>query len=179
METLVVNLYAGPGAGKSTGAAYIFSKLKMLGITSELVTEYAKDKVWQGDKTTLQCQIYMSGKQAFRMMRVYGKVEVIVTDSPLPMGAIYTDEKPIQDVCIYEGAKYKNQLNFFIERGKDYDPKGRNQTLDEAKVIDERIKKLLVDNNIEYTKVCGALCGYDWIVDKVSKIVKPSLRINV
>ena len=29
-NTLIVNLYAGPGAGKSTGAAYIFfAKLKM------------------------------------------------------------------------------------------------------------------------------------------------------
>ena len=28
-NTLLVNLYAGPGAGKSTGAAYIFAKLKM------------------------------------------------------------------------------------------------------------------------------------------------------
>lgn len=27
-NTLIVNLYAGPGAGKSTGAAYIFAKLK-------------------------------------------------------------------------------------------------------------------------------------------------------
>lgn len=36
-KTLVVNLFAGPGAGKSTGAAYIFSKLKMLGYDCEYV----------------------------------------------------------------------------------------------------------------------------------------------
>ena len=28
-KTIVVNLFAGPGSGKSTGAAYIFSKLKI------------------------------------------------------------------------------------------------------------------------------------------------------
>jgi hypothetical protein len=28
-NTLIVNLYGGPGTGKSSGAAYIFSKLKM------------------------------------------------------------------------------------------------------------------------------------------------------
>ena len=33
-STLLVNLYAGPGAGKSTGAAYIFAKLKMAGVES-------------------------------------------------------------------------------------------------------------------------------------------------
>lgn len=43
---LVINLFGVPGAGKSTGAAYIFARLKMLGINTELVTEFAKDKVW-------------------------------------------------------------------------------------------------------------------------------------
>ena len=38
-NTLLVNLYAGPGAGKSTGAAYIFAKLKMAGIDCEYVSE--------------------------------------------------------------------------------------------------------------------------------------------
>ena len=38
-NTLLVNLYAGPGAGKSTGAAYIFAKLKMAGVDCEYVSE--------------------------------------------------------------------------------------------------------------------------------------------
>lgn len=44
MPTLVVNLFGGPGSGKSTGAAYVFARLKMLGYNAELVTEFAKDK---------------------------------------------------------------------------------------------------------------------------------------
>lgn len=44
---IVVNLFGVPSAGKSSGAAYIFSKLKMEGINAELVTEFAKDKVWE------------------------------------------------------------------------------------------------------------------------------------
>ena len=44
---MVVNLFGVPGAGKSTGAAYIFSRLKMEGVNCELVTEFAKDKVWE------------------------------------------------------------------------------------------------------------------------------------
>lgn len=44
-NTIIVNLFAGPGAGKSTGAAYIFSKLKLAGIDCEYVSEFAKDKV--------------------------------------------------------------------------------------------------------------------------------------
>ena len=41
---VVINLFGGPGCGKSTGAAYVFSKLKMLGVNAELTSEYAKDK---------------------------------------------------------------------------------------------------------------------------------------
>lgn len=37
---IIVNLFGTPGAGKSTGAAYVFSQLKMHGINCELVTEF-------------------------------------------------------------------------------------------------------------------------------------------
>lgn len=42
---VVINLFGIPASGKSSGAAYIFSKLKMLGYNAELITEFAKDKV--------------------------------------------------------------------------------------------------------------------------------------
>ena len=38
MKLIVVNLYAGPGAGKSTLSAYTFAKLKMAGVNCELIT---------------------------------------------------------------------------------------------------------------------------------------------
>lgn len=41
--TIYVNLYGGPGSGKSTTAAGVVSQLKLLSINAELVTEYAKD----------------------------------------------------------------------------------------------------------------------------------------
>ena len=77
---LVVNLFGAPGAGKSTGAAYIFSRLKLAGINAELVTEFAKDKVWEESKAVFQNQAYIFGKQYFRISRVQDKVDVVITD---------------------------------------------------------------------------------------------------
>jgi len=42
-ETLIVNLWAGPGTGKSTTASVVFHMLKVAGIKCEYVTEFAKE----------------------------------------------------------------------------------------------------------------------------------------
>ena len=47
MSALVINLFGGPGCGKSTIAALLFGKLKQNGINCEMALEYAKDKVWE------------------------------------------------------------------------------------------------------------------------------------
>ena len=54
---IVVNLFAGPGSGKSTTCAGVFSKLKLIGINCEMALEYAKDKVWENSLDVLNDQI--------------------------------------------------------------------------------------------------------------------------
>ena len=43
---IVINLFGAPGVGKSTAAAYLYHLLSSRGISTELVTEFAKDS-WQ------------------------------------------------------------------------------------------------------------------------------------
>ena len=146
--------------------------LKWHGIDCEYVSEYAKDRVWQGDQFVLQhCQLYVTGKQCLKIARLIGKVDVIVTDSPIAIGAMYTDEQPYKDVCIYEAKKYKRTFNVFIKRHKVYNPNGRNQTEKEALAIDEQIRQMLKDNCIDYTDVDGTEEGYDSIVDTIKVLV--------
>lgn len=79
---IVINLFGAPGSGKSTGATYIFTALKLLGVNVELITEFAKDKVWGNNIEAINNQAYIFGEQSFRMSRCKDKVDVIVTDSP-------------------------------------------------------------------------------------------------
>lgn len=162
-KPLVVNLTGAPGAGKSTGAAKIFSELKMLGINCELVGEFAKDKTWEHNATALDCQEYIFGKQSYRLARCRDKVDVIITDSPLPLTIIYNkDEKltePLTNLVIAVYNSYDN-INFFINRVKPYNPNGRNQTAKESNDISVKIKELYHDLNIPYTEINGEPGGY-------------------
>lgn len=170
-KTIVVNLFAGPGAGKSTGACYVFSRLKMIGLDCEYVSEFAKDKVWEHNEEVLKCQFYISGKQAYKISRVYGKVDVIITDSPILLGALYGEETSpkLKEAIKEEFGKYYN-LNFFINRVKEYNPNGRMQTLDEAKAIDDRMKEMLASYGKDsYMSVDGSAEGYEMIIERVAE----------
>lgn len=137
---LVVNLFAGPGSGKSTGAAFLFAYLKLMKVNVELVTEFAKELAWEGDKDFMaNNQVYITGQQIRRMNRLIGKVDVIITDSPIELGALYTDSPLLKELCYSEGSKWDRRLDFFVNRVKPYNPSGRNQTLEEAMVLDEKI----------------------------------------
>lgn len=176
-NTIIVNLFAGPGAGKSTGAAYIFSKLKLAGIDCEYVSEFAKDKVWEKNDEVFKNQFYITGKQSFKISRCFGKVEVIITDSPIALGALYAPaEQPmLRAACLEDFEKYnKHSLNIFINRVKAYNPNGRNQTEGEAKEIDGKTSKFLEDNRIPYIMVDGNEEGYDKVVD----LVKNEIRLE-
>lgn len=167
-KTLIVNLYAGPGAGKSTAAAYIFARLKQRGINAEYVTEYAKDVTWEGASDKLKCQIYVTGKQVYRMQRVCGKVDVIVTDSPIALGYAYTDDVLLKKLCVSEARKFSQyELNVFIKRTKKYMHAGRNQTEDEAIKLDSEIKQMLWDNGFVFNETEIDDSSLDFVVDNI------------
>lgn len=166
---LVVNLFGAPGSGKSTGAAYIFSRLKMLGVNAELVTEFAKDLAWEERRETFKNEIYLFAKQHHRLFRLKDKVDVVVTDRPLLLSVVYNglygfNAAELDALVRAETAKFDN-MNFLIQRAKPYNPAGRNQTEAESADIHTAITRMLYE--YPYTKRLGTMAGYDMILDTV------------
>ena len=180
-KPLVINLFGAPGAGKSTGAAVVFAALKQAGVNAELATEFAKDKTWEHNATALGCQEYVFGKQSYRMARCRNDVDVIVTDSPLPLSLLYMQDPAL----LADGAFQKvvmnvfntyNNMSYYIQRVKPYNPKGRNQTEAESDALNFPLIKLLDENNIEVKYVSGDRDGYQEIVDDVLEYLGITVR---
>ena len=174
---LVVNLYGAPGSGKSTGAAYVFSQLKLRNINCELITEYAKEKVWEGAEAVLQHQLYVFAKQQFRMARCKDKVDVLVTDSPLLLSAYYDmcNSEPVTGEfrkLVLDINDTYNNLNCFVCRQKPYQPTGRLQTEEEALSMVDDLRRFLLEVGVQCLfTIPGTQEGYDTVVDRALKIL--------
>ena len=60
----------------------------------------------------------------------------------------------LDDILLREHDKFEN-INILLERAKDYNPKGRMQTEEEAKEKDELIKKILIERQVSYVSYPG------------------------
>ena len=149
-NTLIVNLFGGAGIGKSTLMARIFSELKIQGYDCEMVTEFAKDLVWEKRNETFKDELYIFAKQNHRLFRVNGKVDIIVTDRPLLLTNAYNqDDKELCNLCLKTFNQYNN-LNFLLKRQTVYQENGRNQSEEEAMQIDKITEDLLKSNGVNY-----------------------------
>lgn len=169
---LIVNLYGAPGAGKSTGAAYVFAKLKMAGVNAELVTEFAKDKVWEESDVALKNQAYIFGEQLFRLTRLQDKVDVVVTDSPILMSVLYTQKNSPLDTPEFDGLVTHISNSFdtfdaFIERTKTFNPAGRLQNETESDGIAREMMLFLTLHGVACRHYLGKQESYDVLVSDV------------
>lgn len=178
-KPIVVNMFAGPGTGKSTTAAGVFSLLKMHGVNVELITEFAKDLAWEKRFITMNNQGYIWGKQHHKMWRVKDHVDVMVTDSPLLFGLIYGKKNPecFNEMILHSFNDFDN-MNYFLVRKKPYNPKGRVQTEDQAKQLDNEMSMMLSENNIKFKVVPGNYKGVNDIAKQVLRRLEKNMIIS-
>lgn len=148
-KTVVVNLMGGPGCGKSTTAALLYARMKLLGMNVELVREYVKTWAWENRPISQWDQMYFLGKQSIYESKLYGKVDYIITDSPILLAGMYQEvqsegkntytsqaAREFINHAKEEGVSYEN---FFLKRIKPYDSRGRWGTEEDAVNMDNFI----------------------------------------
>lgn len=153
-NTLVVNAYAGPGAGKTTASLATVAELKKMGYVAEYVSEYAKELVYENPAMldgSMQNQFALLTEQLRRMDRLIGKVDIIVTDSPILLNLIYGKDLPDEyKKMVPDLYKQYDNFNFFVKRGDAFEQNGRMQDLTESIQKDEEIRKLLDEQGLYY-----------------------------
>ena len=160
-NTIVINAFAGPGAGKTTSCLEIAEKLKKQGFVTEYVQEYAKELVYDNHLTMLdghyEHQFAILNEQMKRINRLYGKVDFIVTDSPILLNNTYLNEDKNTEVySAYSDSVNKlyglyNNFNYFVERDTSvFEKEGRIHNLEQSIAIDNELKNMLHNNQIDF-----------------------------
>lgn len=150
MRTLVINLFAGPGAGKTTLAHRLAADLAEMGVLTEYVGEYAKELIWRGRRGVLdgspENQRHVTGEQMRRIDVLLGQVQVIVTDSPALLGLVHMKPGPDRDRYAEKLRSWHlshSNFDVFVNRSESYDSRGRRHTLEESVVIDDEVRTLV------------------------------------
>ena len=172
-EALVINLFGGPGCGKSTTMARLFADLKTRGYNVEMVSEFAKDLVYEQRQETMKDELYIFAKQHHRLFRVIDKVDIVITDRPILLTNIYAslylpDDDFRSDLKRLVRTTFNNfnNLNIMLNReGIKYKTEGRLQDLEQSKEIDELTLKELIMSRQSYSVINTN--NYDSILDRV------------
>ena len=151
-----VNVFGGPGLGKSTLAAKLFAELKIKSYDVEHISEFIKTWAHAGRIPESFDQHYVFAKQLHAEDMALRNVKLIVTDSPLLLncayGRFYGFHPYLEMIAI---AKHFDEvfppLNLLIQRTVDYNEAGRYQNLDQAKKFDVLLEDSLYDQ--QYHKV--------------------------
>lgn len=172
--TTYINLFGGPGVGKSTTAADLFVAMKKSGHKVELVTEVAKDFVWEDRATTLSIQPYITIKQFRNLIRLKGKIDYVITDAPILLGCVYADlyashlPKSYKNFIIDLHKQELNPaFNIVLRRDFSYDQTGRYQTEKEARGIDDAIVNLLGSNDVRWTSLTPKNTSIEFIMKMI------------
>lgn len=166
---LIVNLFGGPGSGKSTLALLVTGMLKTRHphLTVECPGEFAKEVVYDGALKALNAQLYISGRQWWRVAQCADHADIVVTDSPIMMSPVYgrrcnpPTPPEFDTVCRFHHDQFPS-MNFFVHRIHAYEAKARVHDEEASKLVAAELKAHLLREKIEHENVQSteAFAGY-------------------
>jgi hypothetical protein len=152
MKPTRINIYGGPGCGKSTIAAWLFGELKARGVVCELAQEYAKKWAYEKKKIHGYDQIYIMGKQIQREYDLMkAGVKIIISDSPVVLSYVYANfyfgnkRQMVEGVrrIVSSFVKECDNINIRLLRVGKYSTLGRYEDERLAREVDKAILRAI------------------------------------
>lgn len=153
----VICLYGEPSAGKTSTMYLLAGKMKKMGLSVEIASEYYKEKVYENthpgndfativENTKNQVarfggQLSILSEQNKRLSRLSGTVDFVITDCPLPLIAYYTPKDYIdgfENFVMNLFNSYDN-INFFLKRNHEFEDKARIHNEEQALAISKEL----------------------------------------
>lgn len=153
-----INLFGGPGSGKSTMASWLFAELKRQGLQVQLVDEFCKRWAYEGRKIQSFDQVYLLAKQLGREdAYLRAGVDLVVTDAPLLLMCSYSERNgdPFAPALFQLALEFERvfpSVNVLLERDVEYQTQGRYEDQAGAMSMDQRIRSTL--KRLEVPFVC-------------------------
>jgi hypothetical protein len=157
----IINLFGGPGIGKSSIAAGITYELKKTHITVDNPYEFPKLLAWDNNMEAIKDQFYVVANQHRHIAKSFGKVDYIVVDSPILLSHVYNTYYTSD----YPSNRYgESFLKFMLDLHNSYDNINillsrsdgnhnndeRYQNLEQSLEIDYICKSVLDKNELQY-----------------------------
>jgi len=163
--TKIINLFGGPGIGKSSIAAGLTYKLKKQHITCDNPYEFPKLLAWDENHSAIRDQLFVLANQHRGIVKSYGKVDYIILDSPILLSLTYKSFYKSNDypATLY-GESFDNMvldiynrydnINIVLKRSEGkHNNSERYQNLEESIQLDGVIEDSLKNNDLPYHTV--------------------------
>lgn len=157
IDMIKINLYGGPSSGKSTIAAQIFAALKVLGKRVELVREYAKELVYEGQNMKLLSEsdrLIILAEQFRRESILHNSVDFIITDSPMILTAYFHKYDYAKDIVLRH--LNPNEIHIWVERPAQFEEVDRSHNEEESKKIDSEMVEFIESCQVTLDRVSGS-----------------------
>ena len=161
----IINLFGGPGIGKSSIANGLTYKLKKKHISCDNPYEFPKLLAWDDNHSAIRDQLYVLANQHRGIVKSYGKVDFIILDSPILLSLTYrnyykSNEYPATlygesfDKLVLDTFNQYDNINIVLNRSIGlHNEKERYQTLEQAILLDVEIENTLIKHQLPYTKL--------------------------
>lgn len=163
----IINFFGAPSDGKSTTAAALFVLMKRANYKVELVTERAKELVYEDREHQLKDQLSLLATQNKRIDRLKDKVDWVITDSPLLLTKVYAPANYFNGFgrLVYGVYGSYDNIHVTVNRTvRPYQPYGRTQTEEQAAELKVKINSELT-NYLEWRSAMNYVPGPHYVID--------------